>query len=63
MKILQFFQYVYLFFAVLFIYDAITNIGVDDTRVIISLIFAGLAIFMFFFRRKFRKKFKNRKDS
>jgi len=63
MKILQFFQYVYLFFAALFIYDAISNIGKDSTRVVISLIFAGLAIFMFFFRKKFRKKLKNKKGS
>nr|WP_026754983.1 hypothetical protein [Sediminibacter sp. Hel_I_10] len=63
MKILQFFQYVYLFFAALFIYDGISYIGSDSSRVIISFVFAGLAIFMFFFRKKFRKKFDNRKDS
>jgi hypothetical protein len=63
MKVLQFFQYIYLFFAVLFIYDAVTNIGVDTNRVIISLIFAALAIFMFFFRKKFRKKFENKNKS
>lgn len=60
MKILQFFQYAYLFFAALFVWDAISNIGVDSNRVIISFLFAGLAIFMFFFRKKFRKKFENR---
>lgn len=60
MKLLQFFQYVYLFFAVLFIYDALTNIGKDNSRVIISLVFAALAIFMFFFRKRFRKKFEDR---
>nr|WP_321232005.1 hypothetical protein [uncultured Psychroserpens sp.] len=60
MKLLQFFQYIYLFFAVLFIYDAVSNIGVDSSRVIISFVFAALAIFMFFFRKKFRKKFENR---
>lgn len=62
MKILKFFQYAYLVFAVLFIWDAISNIGEDNNRVIISLIFAALAIFMFFFRKKFRKKFENRND-
>ncbi|SDR88736.1 hypothetical protein SAMN04515667_0915 [Formosa sp. Hel1_31_208] len=60
MKILQFFQYAYLFFAVLFIYDAISNIGVDNSRMTISFVFAGLSIFMFFFRKKFRNKFDNR---
>ncbi|OUS03528.1 hypothetical protein A9Q86_01035 [Flavobacteriales bacterium 33_180_T64] len=60
MKILQFFQYIYLVFAVLFIWDAISNIGEDSNRVIISCIFGALAIFMFFFRKKFRKKFDNK---
>lgn len=60
MKILQVFQYVYLFFAVIFIYDAISNIGVDNNRMIISFVFAGLGIFMFFFRKRFRKKFEDR---
>ena len=63
MKILQFFQYIYLFFAVLFVYDGIMNWGEDSSRTIISFVFAALALFMFFFRKKFRKKFGNRKDS
>ncbi|MDG5490190.1 hypothetical protein [Psychroserpens sp. SPM9] len=63
MKLLQFFQYVYLFFAVIFIYDGISNLGQDGNRAIISFVFAALAIFMFFFRRKFRNKFGNRNDS
>ncbi|MCD2257699.1 hypothetical protein [Psychroserpens luteolus] len=63
MKILQFFQYVYLFFAALFIYDGFENLGEDGNRSIISFVFAGLAIFMFFFRKKFRKKFDNRNGS
>ena len=60
MKLLQFFQYVYLFFAVLFVYDAISNIGKDNSRVIISFVFAALAVFMFFFRKRFRNKFDDR---
>ena len=63
MKILQFFQYIYLFFAVLFVYDGIVNWGEDSNRTIISFVFAALALFMFFFRKKFRDKFNNRKDS
>ncbi|MEM6516452.1 MAG: hypothetical protein AAF688_09750 [Bacteroidota bacterium] len=63
MKILQFFQYAYLIFAALFIYDAVTNIGTDNTQAIISFVFAGLGVFMFFFRKRFQKKFNNRQDS
>ena len=54
MKLLQFLQYAYLVFAVLFLYDAIAN------KSYISLLFAALAIFMFFFRKKFRKRFEDR---
>ena len=54
MKLLQFLQYAYLVFDVLFLYDAIAN------KSYISLLFAALAIFMFFFRKKFRKRFEDR---
>jgi len=54
MKLLQFLQYAYLIFAALFLYDAITN------KSYLSLLFAALAIFMFFFRKKFRKRFEDR---
>lgn len=54
MKLLQILQYAYLVFAVLFLYDAIVN------KSYISLLFAALAIFMFFFRKKFRKRFEDR---
>ena len=60
MKLLQFFQYIYLFFAVIFVYDGFANLGEDGNRAIISFVFAALALFMFFFRKKFRKKFDNR---
>jgi len=62
MKILQFFQYVYLFFAVIFIYDGIKNLDEDGNRAIISFVFAALAIFMYFFRKKFRNKFDNKNN-
>ena len=60
MKIVKFFQYAYLFFAILFLYVAIEkyiNAGVID---FLSIVLAATAIFMFFFRKKFNKKFKNR---
>ncbi|MFK7783362.1 MAG: hypothetical protein AB8B90_13505 [Psychroserpens sp.] len=57
MKLLQFFQYVYLFFAVLFMYDGIVSWNDGSNRSIISFVFAALSIFMFFFRKRFRKKF------
>lgn len=60
MKLLQFFQYVYLFFAALFIYDAVVSWNDGTNRSYISMVFAALSLFMFFFRKRFRKKFEDR---
>lgn len=55
MKILGLFQYAYLIFAVLFAYDAIVN----PERRVVSFLLAALAIFVFFFRKRFRKRFED----
>ena len=60
MKLLQFFQYAYIFFAILFVYDAISKWSTERNRAYISLFLAAVAIFMFFFRKRFRKKFEER---
>ncbi|MBT8265950.1 MAG: hypothetical protein KJO41_02055 [Bacteroidia bacterium] len=60
MKLLKVLQYAYLFFLVLFIYDAFTSWNTDRNRAYMSLFFAALALFMFFFRKKFRKRFEDR---
>ncbi len=59
MKLLKIFQYAYLVFAMLFIYDAIVNWSISHTRTYLSLAFAALAIFMYFFRKRFRRKFED----
>ena len=56
MKILNFFQYAYLFFAIMFIYKAISVWSEDSGRSYLMLFLAAMAIFMFFFRKRFRKK-------
>lgn len=56
----KFFQYAYLIFAVLFLFDAINKYIKTDTVAYTSLLLAALAIFMFFFRQKFRKKYENK---
>jgi uncharacterized membrane protein len=56
MKILNFFQYAYLIFAVMFIYKAVSVWSEDSGRAYLMLFFAAMAIFMFFFRKRFRKK-------
>ena len=60
MKILKFFQYAYIIFAAIFIWDAITNWSVDRNKSYMLLLFAALAIFMFFFRKRFSKKIEDR---
>ena len=60
MNYLKYTQYVYILFAVFFIYDGITKLNEGNDNSTLSFIIAGLAIFMFFFRRKFAKKFDDR---
>ncbi|WP_458628805.1 hypothetical protein [Winogradskyella sp. PC D3.3] len=59
MKIQKIFHYAYLIFAVLFIYDAITKWSENRNGAYMSLLFAALAGFMFFFRKRFSKKFED----
>ena len=61
MGILKYTQYVYLIAAGFFIYDAIEKMNDGAENYWLSFLIAALAIFMFFFRRKFAKKFDNRK--
>ncbi|MBU2939179.1 hypothetical protein KO494_06475 [Lacinutrix sp. C3R15] len=63
MKIAKFFQYIYLFFAALFLYDAVSNWNAEGNRAYVSLAFTALAIFMFFFRRKFNNKYKDNNNA
>ena len=62
MDLLKFFQYAYIIFGALFLWDAITNWYTDRNRAYMSLFFAALAVFMFFFRKRFRKKIEDRKQ-
>jgi hypothetical protein len=60
MSYLKYTQYIYLVFAVFFIYDGITKWNDPEATPILSLLIAGLAVFMFFFRRNFAKKMEDR---
>ena len=62
MNYLKYTQYVYLVFGIYFIYDGIMKWNNPD-KPWLSFIIAGLAIFMFFFRRNFAKKFENRNNN
>ncbi|WP_410881676.1 hypothetical protein [Myroides sp. DW712] len=58
MKALQLIPFLYLFVALLFLYDAATKImaGEPFSNYWTSFLVAALAIFMFFFRRKYSKR-------
>ena len=60
MRYSKFFQYAYLIFAVLFIYDAINKYVNEGVVAYTSLLLAATAVFMFFFRRRFAKKMANK---
>ncbi len=59
MKLSKIFQYAYLAFAVIFVYDATTKWQADRTAAYMSLGWAALALFMFFFRKRFANKYRN----
>jgi hypothetical protein len=54
MNYLKYTQYVYILIAAAFIYDGITKLNENPW---LSFLIAGVSVFMFFFRRKFSKKF------
>lgn len=61
MKIQKIFQYAYLVFAILFLYDAIDKWTSDrQNEAYMMLLFTALAVFMFFFRKRFIKKIEDR---
>lgn len=59
--IAKIFQFAYLVFAALFLYDAFVNWG--DNRAYMSLLLAATAVFMFFFRKRFNKRYSNKDNS
>ncbi|QKX07536.1 hypothetical protein HN014_04800 [Aquimarina sp. TRL1] len=62
MKVFKIFEFAYLGIMIFFLYSAYTEWGVEGGKGPLYLLFAGVALFMFFFKRKFRKKFEaNRK--
>ena len=60
MKIISILQYLYLGFAALFLFDAINKWNSEGNDAYISLFFSALAVAMFFFRKKYKKRFKDR---
>ena len=59
MGILKNVYYIYLFFAIAFVYDGIVRIKSNESHPWMSFLIATAAVFMFFFRRKYSKRFED----
>ncbi|KDN54800.1 hypothetical protein [Flavobacterium seoulense] len=60
MTFFKYTPYVYLLLAGFFIYEAVVKWNDPEATPMLSLLMAGLGIFMFFFRRRFVKKMQDR---
>jgi len=60
-KISKIFEFGYLIIAIVFIVETFLNWNENRSRAYMMLVFSGLAIFMYFFRKRFRKKMENNK--
>ncbi|MBL7473001.1 hypothetical protein [Robertkochia sediminum] len=54
------FEIAYLVIAVVSAYEVFAQWNVDRNRAYLFILFAVVSVFMFFFRRKFRKKLEER---
>jgi phosphotransferase system glucose/maltose/N-acetylglucosamine-specific IIC component len=61
MNYLNITKYVYLVVGFIMIYDAISRWN-EEPKPWLSVVLAALAIFMYFFRRNFAKRFEDRKN-
>lgn len=61
MNYLKFTQYAYLAAAIFFVYTSYERFQEGDEGYWLWLFFAAMCVFMFFFRRRYADRFKNRK--
>lgn len=61
MKFSKFFEVAYLVVAVFFIYESVRIWETERSRAYVFIFLSVIAVFMFFFRRRFRKKYEDRK--
>lgn len=57
----RYFEYAYLFFAALFVYETYRTWNIEPDRAYLSLFLSFVAVGMYFFKRYFRKKLEQRK--
>ena len=59
-KISKIFEYGYLVIAIVFIVETFLNWNTNRNKAYLLLLFAVLAVFMYFFRKRFRNKINRR---
>ena len=60
MNYLKYTSYIYILFAVFFVYDAVIKWNDPNETPVLRLLIAAFGVFMFFFRRRFAKKMQDR---
>jgi hypothetical protein len=60
-KVAVIFEIGYLIVAIVFLVETYLNWSEDRSRAYLFLLFSALAMFMYFFRKRFRKKMQNNK--
>ncbi len=59
-KIWKIFEYGYLFIALVLIVETVINWNSNRQRAYLFLVFSGIAVFMYFFKKRFRKRIERR---
>ena len=59
-KMWKIFEYGYLVVAIIFIIETVLKWNTDREKAYMSLLFAAVAIFMYFFRKRFRARIEKR---
>ena len=62
-KIYRLFEFAYIFMAILSIYIVVDSWETNRNRAYLFVLFTIVAIFMFFFKRNFRRKIEERKKN
>lgn len=62
-KYFKFFEIAYLIIAIVFAVETVLRWNNDRPKAYIFLFFSVLAVFMYFFRKKYRKRFENQDKS
>ena len=56
-KYFKFFEIAYLIIAIVFVVETVLRWNTDRPKAYIFMAFSALAVFMYFFRKKYRKRF------